>query len=594
MTTRSREFADGVLVDARYRILSLLGSGGMGSVYEVEHVQLGKRFVLKSLHREYNDRKDLVARLRTEWLSLAKLHHPHIVNVTDAGTSEDGVAYFVMERLEGETLSERLRRGEPLPRVEALRIAREILEGLAAAHHIDVVHRDVKPANVYLVAGRVVKLLDFGIAKVTTKKTAITAHGVAIGTPRYMSPEQARGEKVDSRADVYAAALVLYEMLAGKGPFHAIRDSAKLILAQMVEPPPLLSSLIPSVDRELDELCASMLAKLPSDRPPSAAAVVVRLKEIERRARAAPLAAPLAGSTHTTLPGALVRTSEAPARGSSGRPSGRSSGRSARKSGAAQGRGAAASAGTAAAPGRPARPEAPERTEPLSVRAPATRTSLRASESDRVHDTGATAAPTSSRVPGQGTAARGRGLAWGGAAVIALAAAGAVAWTLSSSEEDPLPPAAPELAHSPAEASGVAGRSSSPALAPASAAPVEAAPPMGFSSGAGTPPSEQPVVAGAKDPTPRSVARRPSSPPAARPQPRRAGTPPGVEAARNAMLTPRGVGADADEVHDADADETPAAEGAQPEPAAPPQGTPATANGPPFPTGVKVLPPSGL
>src|SRR5262249_50767594 len=144
-----REFSDGELVPGtRYRVVSLIGAGGMGSVYEVEHVELGKRFVLKALLRSLTNRDDLVHRLRNEWRALGKLEHPNIGGVTDAGVTTTGLPYFVMERLQGETLGSRLRRDRRVPMPEALSIAADILEGLSAAHRIGIVHRDVKPPNV--------------------------------------------------------------------------------------------------------------------------------------------------------------------------------------------------------------------------------------------------------------------------------------------------------------------------------------------------------------------------------------------------------------------------------------------------------------
>jgi len=280
-----REFADGELVPGtRYRVVGLIGSGGMGSVYDVEHTELGKRFVLKALLRELSRRKDLVARLRQEWRALARLEHPCIVNVTDAGTSDNGVPFYVMERLEGETLSERLRRQQRLPAPEALLVAAGVLDGLSAAHEIGIVHRDVKPPNIIVLAGGGVKLLDFGIAKIASSSAeVITARGVAIGTPRYMSPEQARGERVDGRADLYAAGLIVFEMLAGRGPFDDVADANQLLLAHLSRPAPRLATLVPDLPPELDQIVASLLEKDPRARPPAARRVAEALRQLAVR-----------------------------------------------------------------------------------------------------------------------------------------------------------------------------------------------------------------------------------------------------------------------------------------------------------------------
>lgn len=278
--TSHREFQDGeVIPGTRYRVTSLVGAGGMGCVYEVEHVELGKRFVLKSLLRELSRRQDLVGRMRNEWRALARLDHPNIVNVTDAGTSENGVPFFVMERLDGETLARLIHRQRRLQPPQALAIAAGMLEGLHAAHQIGIVHRDVKPSNVILIGPTTVKVLDFGIAKIRDAKDVITARGIAVGTPRYMSPEQAQGTPVDARSDVYATGLILFEMVSGVGPFDDARDNNELLLAHIGRQAPLLSS-ISVVAPELDALVASMLAKDPRERPADARVVAEMLRAL--------------------------------------------------------------------------------------------------------------------------------------------------------------------------------------------------------------------------------------------------------------------------------------------------------------------------
>jgi serine/threonine-protein kinase len=252
----------------------------MGSVYEVEHTELGKRFVLKALLSDLSRREDLVARLRNEQRALGRLEHPNIINVTDAGVTSSNIPYFVMERLEGETLGARLKRTGYVPIGEALAIASAILDGLAAAHEIGVVHRDVKPPNVFLVQGTSPKILDFGVAKVTATGGAITARGVAVGTPRYMSPEQASGENVDGRSDIYAVGLLLYESILGKGPFDDIRDANELLLAHLSRPPARLSTHVGSVTHELDAVLGALLAKKPAERPATAREAAARLRAV--------------------------------------------------------------------------------------------------------------------------------------------------------------------------------------------------------------------------------------------------------------------------------------------------------------------------
>jgi serine/threonine-protein kinase len=291
-----------VIPGTRYRVLRLLGVGGMGSVYEVEHTELGKRFVLKALQSELALREDLVARLRNEQRALGRLEHPNIVTVTDAGVTREAIPYFVMERLEGETLAARLKRLARLPILEALGIAAGVLDGLAAAHEIGVVHRDIKPQNILLVAGRRPKILDFGVAKVMAGGSAITARGVAVGTPRYMSPEQACGERVDGRCDLYAVGLVLFEAMVGRGPFDDVRDANELLLAHVSRQPPSLSSLVPSVTRELDAAVLGLLEKVPAARPPTARVAAASLRAVARRYSPHELEAPTphAGYASTT------------------------------------------------------------------------------------------------------------------------------------------------------------------------------------------------------------------------------------------------------------------------------------------------------
>ena len=287
--TEFREFQDGeVIAGTRYRVLCLIGVGGMGSVYEVEHIELGKRFVLKALLRELSRRDDLVQRLRNEWRALARLQHASIVNVTDAGTSGGGVPFYVMERLDGQTLATYLRQKRRLHVLDAVNIAASVLEALSAAHEIGIIHRDVKPANVFVVRGGGVKLLDFGIAKIADATGVVTARGLAVGTPRYMSPEQARGERVDGRSDVYASALILYEMIAGVGPFDDAHDANELLLAHLAREAPPLSSLLSGVSPELDRIVTGMLAKDCRQRPANAREAAEQLRSFALRQRSIP------------------------------------------------------------------------------------------------------------------------------------------------------------------------------------------------------------------------------------------------------------------------------------------------------------------
>jgi serine/threonine protein kinase len=316
------EYEDGhVVPGTSYRVVQLLGAGGMGQVYEVEHVEIGRRYVLKTLLSTLALRQDLIQRMRNEWRALGRLQHPNIVDVVHAGTTATAIPFYVMELLDGETLRERLLRERRLAIFEALRIAREILFGLEAAHQIGIIHRDIKPANVFLTRDGGVKILDFGIAKVRLDGAPkITAQGLAIGTPRYMSPEQAMGGKADARSDLYAVGLLLFEMISGDGPFHESTDSAAQMLAHVNRPPPPLSQRA-VVPKEIEAAVACSLSKDPAKRPPSAREMALRLEallppteEHEGPARQAPTPSRTPGPPPTSPGPAQFSPAPGPAR----------------------------------------------------------------------------------------------------------------------------------------------------------------------------------------------------------------------------------------------------------------------------------------
>ncbi len=272
MTHSHGELKPGEVVPGTsYRVDALIGSGGMGSVYRVEHTELGRKFVLKALHGHLSSRQDLQARLRNEWRALGKLEHPNIVQVTDAGQTEAGLPYYVMENLRGETLGKLLHEKKRLGARRACGIAVDVLAGLHAAHQTGAVHRDIKPPNLFIAEDGGTKLLDFGIAKLRDQSArVVTAGGVSIGTPRYMAPEQASGTDVDGRADIYATALVLYEMVVGRGPFSDIRDANDLVMAHIGLEPERADFMEPSVPEQLADLLQRWLSKSPSSRPGTA------------------------------------------------------------------------------------------------------------------------------------------------------------------------------------------------------------------------------------------------------------------------------------------------------------------------------------
>jgi serine/threonine-protein kinase len=251
----------------------------MGEVFLAEHRELGREFVVKVLHEELARDAQLVDRMRVEAQALGRLNHPNVVAVMGFGATQDQRPYLVMERLKGRTLEEELRARGRLPLFEAVDLMRQLLLGLEAAHSIGLVHRDIKPANLFLcgapAGGRELKVLDFGVARVLPNAptgapqplTLETEVGVLMGTPRFASPEAALGLRVDTRADIYSAALVFYVMLAGRGPFDHVESTAFMLAAHAHdEPAPpsrFAEELIPAA---VDQLVLRGLRKDPEQR----------------------------------------------------------------------------------------------------------------------------------------------------------------------------------------------------------------------------------------------------------------------------------------------------------------------------------------
>ncbi|MEW6169860.1 MAG: serine/threonine-protein kinase, partial [Pseudomonadota bacterium] len=252
-----------------YKILRQLGSGGMADVYEAEDQMLGRRVALKVLPPEFGRNPQLVARFEKEVRAAASLNHAGIVTVFEVGRAE-GVHYYSMRLLTGGDLRGRIEQG--LSEIEALSILREITDAFVHAHASGFVHRDVKPENILFdEQGRAV-LTDFGIAKAMSSESKMTATGVSIGTPRYISPEQARGRPVDARADLYSLGAILYEMLTGKPPYDA-EDSLAVIFKHVTEPIPRL----PENLAQYQPLVDTLMAKEPAQRPSSATELIAML-----------------------------------------------------------------------------------------------------------------------------------------------------------------------------------------------------------------------------------------------------------------------------------------------------------------------------
>ena len=308
----------GQALEGRYAIVREIGRGGMGVVYEAEHVELGKRIAVKVLLDKYTNDDEAVVRFKREALAASRIGSPHIIDVSHIGTAPDGRPFVVMELLQGESLAGLLRRTGPMPEWRAIHIMRQVLRAAGAAHAKGIIHRDLKPDNIFIVnrddQQDFVKLLDFGISKFMetnehSLQTQLTTTGAVMGTPLYMAPEQAMGSPVAPSVDIYACGVILYEMLSGRPPFNDGNYNvivAKLLTAE----PPRLDELRKGLARSLVGAVHKALAKEPSARFPTAEAFLTAIPsdrpsspEIDLRATMAPGAQVGAPLVRTTLHG---------------------------------------------------------------------------------------------------------------------------------------------------------------------------------------------------------------------------------------------------------------------------------------------------
>jgi len=241
----------GRVLDGRYRIEGVLGEGGMGLVYRAKHAVLGKPLALKVLRSEVSKDAEVMQRFQQEAQSASAIGNQHIIDISDFGSLPDGATYFVMEFLDGTSLTSAIEQAGRMQPERVVHVARQLCEALGAAHERSIVHRDLKPDNIYLVKRGsdpdFVKVLDFGIAKVGGASSKLTRAGQVFGTPHYMSPEQCAGTNVDHRTDIYAVGVILYEMSCGRVPFDA--DNLMGILTKhMYEQPVPPHQLPPPVD----------------------------------------------------------------------------------------------------------------------------------------------------------------------------------------------------------------------------------------------------------------------------------------------------------------------------------------------------------
>ncbi len=267
----------------QYKVKEFLGEGGMGTVYEVEHVALGRSYALKVLRSRVVDRDETASeRFLREARTAARVRHPNIVDVFDFGHMPDGRPYFVMELLEGESLADRVERGA-LPPAEVVSIARQTAMALAAAHERGVIHADVTPSNVLVIGGDQlhVKLVDFGLAQLAGEGMSDEVPEFVLGTPAYISPEQLRGLPPTDRSDQYGLGAVLFEMLTGKPPF-AHKDLRTLCMMHIGAPIPPIESPHGPLPPKLADVITTCLQKTPQARFPGMRALLAALDEIER------------------------------------------------------------------------------------------------------------------------------------------------------------------------------------------------------------------------------------------------------------------------------------------------------------------------
>src|SRR6185295_1033402 len=279
----------GVTVAGKYLVKRRIGAGGMGAVYEGEHVEIGKRVAIKVIEHEHAKSDELAARFKREAQAASRVESEHIVHVFDVGRDPDVGLYMVMEILSGTDVSTRIENGL-MPVEDATTIMLQTARGLAKAHAAGVVHRDLKPANLFLTkredGSPCVKILDCGISKIiraendpAKSKASLTREGMVIGTPQYMSPEQAQGLPVDARTDVWSLAAVAYELYSGK-PLFEPRDTYEMMIVQIVTTKPKpLAEVAPRVPREIAAVIDAALVADTNARLPNAGVFAQRLAE---------------------------------------------------------------------------------------------------------------------------------------------------------------------------------------------------------------------------------------------------------------------------------------------------------------------------
>jgi serine/threonine protein kinase len=280
----------GRVINDRFKINALIARGGMGKVYRAEQAPLGRICAIKVLNPNYAGDHDpeFHKRFFLEASICSKLTHPNTVTIFDYGRTDDDIYYMAMEYLEGHTLHRAIREAGHFPEERTAHIARQICRALREAHSLGVIHRDLKPANIFLVEHGdetdFVKVLDFGLVKNVSgdgKGEDLTQTGLFMGSPKYMAPEQIRGDKVDARTDIYALGIIMYEMLTGKVPFDR-PNSVNILMAHVNEEPPPMRQMNPNIDlsHQLEDVVARCMAKDPNQRFGSMDEVLAALKRM--------------------------------------------------------------------------------------------------------------------------------------------------------------------------------------------------------------------------------------------------------------------------------------------------------------------------
>ncbi len=306
----------GLTLDGRYKIERRIGAGGMGTVYLGAHVRMGQKVAIKVLHERCAQSPQFIQRFENEARTYGRLNHPNLVSLHDFGHTSDGTLYMVLEYCQGGALSTALKERGRFDAEEAVDVIVQVAQGLDAAHQCGVVHRDLKPANIMLVETRPgryhARLLDFGIAKqLDDEGPGLTQAGMVFGTPEYMAPEQARGESVDARTDIYALGAILFELVTGRPPFTGA-NKMRVMHCNANEPPPAPSSLVPagSVPPALEAVILRCLAKRADERYQSCTGLIEALEaadlssasRVRGSARPPAIVSPAAGESGGSRP----------------------------------------------------------------------------------------------------------------------------------------------------------------------------------------------------------------------------------------------------------------------------------------------------